>query len=67
MEVAMAHRMSKKERKAVDAEQDVRKQMMRMARTDLRKAMEWIDGDDVGWALTMVLRAEKCLEAARSI
>lgn len=67
MEVAVAHRMSKKERKAVDAERDVRKQMMRMARTDLQKAMEWIDGDDALWSLTMVLRAVKCLEVASSI
>jgi hypothetical protein len=63
----MAHRMSKKERKDVDAEQEVRRQMMKMARVDLRKAMEWIDGDDAGWALTMAKRAVKCLEVARSI
>ena len=63
----MGHRMSKKEQRAVDAEQAVRKQMMRLARTDLRKAMELIDGDDAVWALTMACRAVKCLEVARLI
>jgi hypothetical protein len=59
--------MSKKERKDVDQEAAVRKQMMKLARVDLRKAMEWIDGDDPGWAWTMVKRAVKFLEVAQEI
>ncbi len=63
----MAHRMSKKERKAMDAEAEVRRQMLKMARSDLQRAIDWIDSDDAVWALTMASRAVKCLEVARSI
>jgi hypothetical protein len=57
--------MSKKERKDVDKEQAVREQMMRLARMDLQKAMEWIDASDPDWAVMMAERAVKFLEVAR--
>jgi hypothetical protein len=57
--------MKAKESKEERAEKEFRKTALRLARADLKKAIEWVDADDPGWAVTLMKRAEKLLEAVR--
>ena len=66
----MSHRKNKHERNEHKADQELRKQLMRMARFRLQKAIEWIDtkdGSDATWALVNAKGAVKMLEVAKDI